>query len=188
VKTEQSNHKLLGAKENVSADNIRAVINHGPIYLLTKLSMKKLVFLFAVSSAVLLTSFLDKNDPDYDALAQDICDCVNESSEGISDKLKELIIQSEKDGTDLEIALQSYLMADSESATADVEALLELGDKMEVCSDHLEKKYSTIYSGESENTIIKKVISSLRATQGCEFTYAIMQLGAKAIEAGESAE
>jgi hypothetical protein len=150
--------------------------------------MKKLVFLFAVSSAVLLTSFLDKSDPDYDALAQDICDCVNKSSEGISDKLKKLIIQSEENGTDLEIALQEYLMEDSESATADVEALLELGDKMEVCSDRLEKKYSKIYSGESEDKIIKKVVSSLKASQGCEFTYAIMQLGAKAIEAEESAE
>lgn len=150
--------------------------------------MKKLVFLFAVSSAVLLTSFLDKSDPDYGTLAQDICDCVNKSSADIPDKLKKLVIQSENDGTDLEVALQDYLMQDSESATEDVEALIHLGEKMEPCLEQLEKKYSEIYSNEDEAEIIKNVINALKAKQDCEFTYAIMWLGAKAIEAEGSSE
>lgn len=152
----------------------------------TKLSMKKPAFLFAISSSVLLTSFLDKSEPDFNEMAQDICNCVNESSDGISDKLKTLIIQSEKDGTDLEIALQNYLIEDeSDAATEDVRNLDELGDNMEICAAQIEEKYSTVFSSQSEEQIIKNLIGILKGKQGCEFTYALIQLGVKAEESSE---
>ena len=64
--------------------------------------MKKLILLLSISSAVLVTSCNMASDADYDAMAKDMCDCVNKSSTGISDDMKNAIILSEKDGTDME--------------------------------------------------------------------------------------
>ena len=149
--------------------------------------MKKLIFLVAVSSAVFLTSFIDKSNPDYDEMAQDLCDCVNKSSTRISDELKKIIIRSELEGSDLETTLTNYIINDlnPDSAMVQVEALVELGDKMGVCSEELEKKYQHIYTTETESEVLRKTLAILKAKQGCEFTYAIMQIGAKAIEADE---
>lgn len=147
--------------------------------------MKKLVFLFAVSSALLLTSFLYKGNPDYTEMAQDICDCVNQSSNGVPNQLKDLFIQSVKDGKNLETVLTDYILEDPTARTPDVEALVELGEKMEICSQDLEEKYSHVYSTETEDEVIEKVITALKAKEGCEFTYAIMLLGIREMELEE---
>lgn len=118
-------------------------------------------------------------------MAQDICDCVNQSSDGVPNQLKDLFIQSVKDGKNLETVLTDYILEDTQTRTPHVEALVELGEKMEICSQDLEKKYSQVYSTETEDEVIAKVMTSLKAKEGCEFTYAIMLLGIKEMELEE---
>lgn len=141
--------------------------------------MKKLILLLSISSAVLVTSCNMASDADYDAMAKDMCDCVNKSSDGISDEMKDAIIQSEKDGTDMEKAMTAVMMKDLEKGMADAQGMQDLGIKMQDCSKDLEKKYDQVYTSESEDQVIEKILNALKSKDGCEFTYAIMKLGAK---------
>ncbi|MDF3027318.1 MAG: hypothetical protein K0S23_1625 [Fluviicola sp.] len=141
--------------------------------------MKKLLLLLTVSSAVLVTSCNMANDADYDAMATDMCDCVNKSSDGISDNMKDAIIKSEKDGTDMQAAMTEVMMKDLKTGMADAQAMIDLGKDMETCSKDLEKKYDKVYTSESEEEVIEKILTTLKAKKGCEFTYALMKMGAK---------
>lgn len=141
--------------------------------------MKKLLLLLAVSGTVLFTSCNTATDADYDAMAQDMCDCVNKSSTGISDNMKDAIVKSEKDGTDMQAAVTEVMMKDLKTGMADAQAMQDLGTEMQDCSKDLEKKYDKVYTTETEDQVIEKLLNSLKAKQGCEFTYAIMKMGAK---------
>jgi hypothetical protein len=141
--------------------------------------MKKLLLLLTVSSAVLVTSCNMASDADYDAMATDMCDCVNKSSDGISDNMKDAIIKSEKDGTDMQAAMTEVMMKDLKTGMADAQAMIDLGKDMETCSKDLEKKYDKVYTSESEDEVIDKILTTLKAKKGCEFTYALMKMGAK---------
>lgn len=141
--------------------------------------MRKLLLLLTVSSAVLVTSCNMASDADYDAMATDMCDCVNKSSEGISDNMKDAIIKSEKDGTDMQAAMTEVMMKDLKTGMADAQAMIDLGKEMETCSKDLEKKYDKVYTSESEDQVIEKILTTLKAKKGCEFTYALMKMGAK---------
>jgi hypothetical protein len=141
--------------------------------------MKKLLLLLTVSSAVLVTSCNMASDADYDAMATDMCDCVNKSSDGISDNMKDAIIKSEKDGTDMQAAMTEVMMKDLKTGMADAQAMIDLGKDMETCSKDLEKKYDKVYTSESEDEVIDKILTTLKEKKGCEFTYALMKMGAK---------
>lgn len=141
--------------------------------------MKKLLLLLAVSGTVLVTSCNTATDADYDAMAQDMCDCVNKSSTGISDNMKNAIVKSEKDGTDMQAAVAEVMMKDLKTGMADAQAMQDLGTEMQGCSKDLEKKYDKVYTTETEDQVIEKLLNSLKAKKGCEFTYAIMKMGAK---------
>ena len=144
--------------------------------------MKKLILLLSISSAVLVTSCNMASDADYDAMAQDMCDCVNNSSKGISDEMKDAIIKSEKDGTDMQAAVTELMMKDMEKGMEDAQAMMDLGKDMETCSKDLEKKYDKVYTSESEDEVINKILTTLKAKKGCEFTYALMKMGAKEMQ------
>ena len=122
------------------------------------------------------------SDADYDAMATDMCDCVNKSSGGISDNMKDAIIKSEKDGTDMQAAVTEVMMKDLKTGMADAQAMTDLGKDMEICSKDLEKKYDQVYTSESEDEVINKILTTLKAKQGCEFTYALMKMGAKEMQ------
>lgn len=141
--------------------------------------MKKFLLLLSVSTAVLVTSCNMANDADYDAMATDMCDCVNKSSKGISDNMKDAIVKSEKDGTDMQTAMTEVMMKDLKTGMADAQAMIDLGKEMETCSKDLEKKYDQVYTSESEDQVIEKILNTLKAKEGCEFTYALMKMGAK---------
>ncbi|WP_430406595.1 hypothetical protein [Fluviicola sp.] len=141
--------------------------------------MKKLLLILTVTSAVLVTSCNMASDADYDAMATDMCDCVNKSSSGISDNMKNAIVKSEKDGTDMQAAMTEVMMKDMETGMADAQAMIDLGKDMEDCSKDLEKKYDKVYTSESEDEVIEKILTTLKAKKGCEFTYALMKMGAK---------
>jgi len=141
--------------------------------------MKKLLLILTVTSAVLVTSCNMANDADYDAMATDMCDCVNKSSGGISDNMKDAIVKSEKDGTDMQAAMTEVMMKDMKTGMADAQAMIDLGKDMEDCSKDLEKKYDKVYTSESESEVIEKILTTLKAKKGCEFTYALMKMGAK---------
>lgn len=141
--------------------------------------MKKIILLLSISGGVMLTACNMASDADYDAMAQDMCDCVNKSSKGISDEMKDAIVKSEKEGTNMEMAMQEVMMKDLEKGMADAQAMIDLGKEMEGCSKELEKKYDKVYTAESEDQVIEKILKTLKAKQGCEFTYALMKMGAK---------
>jgi hypothetical protein len=79
----------------------------------------------------------------------------------------------------MEKALTAVMMKDLEKGMADAQAMQELGTEMQDCSKDLEKKYDQVYTSESEDEVIEKILSALKAKDGCEFTYAIMKMGAK---------
>lgn len=141
--------------------------------------MKKLILLLSISSAVLLTSCNMASEADYDAMAQDMCDCVTKSSKGISDEMKNAIIKSEKDGTDMQAAMTEVMMKDLNAGMADAQAMIDLGKDMETCSKDLEKKYDKVYTTEAEDVVIEKILKALKAKKGCEFSYALMKVGAQ---------
>ncbi|MDR0803425.1 hypothetical protein [Fluviicola sp.] len=143
--------------------------------------MKKLILLLFVSGVLLVTSCNTNtaNDADYDTMAQDMCDCVNQSSKGISDEMKAAIIKSEKDGTDMQAVMTEVMMKDLKNGMADAQAMIDLGKNMETCSRDLEKKYDKVYTTESPGTVIEKILNKLKAKKGCEFTYALMKIGAQ---------
>lgn len=141
--------------------------------------MKKLFLLLSLSSAVLVTSCNMASEADYNAMAKDMCDCVTKSSSGISDEMKNALVKSEKDGTDMQQAMTEVMMKDMEKGMADAQAMIDLGQEMETCSKDLEKKYNEVYTTESQDVVIEKVLTALKAQKGCEFTYALMKMGAK---------
>ncbi|MNU80953.1 hypothetical protein D3C71_706010 [compost metagenome] len=141
--------------------------------------MRKLILLLAISSAVLVTSCNMASDADYDAMSKDMCDCVNKSSKGISDEMKAAIVKSEKDGTDMQAAMTEVMMKNLETGMADAQAMIDLGKEMETCSKDLEKKYDKVYTSESQDVVIEKILTALKAKKGCEFTYALMKMGAQ---------
>lgn len=140
--------------------------------------MKKLILLLSISSAVLVTSCNMASDADYDAMAKDMCDCVTKSSAGISDEMKNALVKSEKDGTDMQQAMTEVMMKDMEKGMADAQAMMDLGKEMETCTKDLEKKYDKVYTTESQDVVIEKVLAALKGQKGCEFTYALMKMGA----------
>ena len=52
------------------------------------------------------------------------------------------------------------MMKDLEKGMADAQAMQELGTEMLDCSKDLEKKYDQVYTSESEDEVIEKILNA----------------------------
>lgn len=119
------------------------------------------------------------NDDDYKNMAKDMCDCVNKHADGISDGMRDAIINSSKDGANMEAVVQAQVMKDPEQGMKDVEAIMAVAEGVDQCGKDIEKKYKDVYTSETEKEVQDKLIKVLEKEKGCEFTYALMKIGMK---------
>ena len=119
-------------------------------------------------------------DQDYVNAANDMCDCVNKSTNMVSDEFKIAMIEGIKSGKSMEEVMESIAKENSEQLLKDASILMEAGPKIEKCMKSLEKKYENIYSKESETEILNKLIKALEKNKSCEWTYSLMKLGMQA--------
>jgi hypothetical protein len=143
--------------------------------------MKKLLILPVLAMALFACNIASEED--YDNMAKDMCDCIEGSMEGMSDRGKQIIGDSEGDATKLQEGLLSYMMEDSQAAQADIAVMEVMDAKMEACNDKLEKKYDNVYSSESEDEVLKKLIEAVnKLDDGCKASKALLNAGYEEIK------
>ena len=124
------------------------------------------------------------DEADYEAMAGDICTCVNKNTDSISEGMKTAIIDAVKSGKDLETAMSEHMMKDPEQGMKDAGFMMGLEVGMTTCMTELESKYKDVYSTDSEKVIQDKLIKKLEENKECGFTYAIVKLGTQEMEKG----
>lgn len=144
--------------------------------------MKQLIYLAILPVALSLGACNVANDKDYENMATDICDCVNKSSEGMSEGMKDAFINGMKKGEDIEKMITDRAMEDPETAMKDAQIMMGLEKDMATCMKDLEKKYNNVYTSETEKEVQQKLIKTMEKGQGCAFTHAIMKLGMQELE------
>ncbi|AEA42238.1 hypothetical protein [Fluviicola taffensis] len=140
------------------------------------------ILVFGLLSCLIINSScsnIEANDADYDALAQDMCECASPHTSKISKEMRQAMITSEKEGTNVQAAMNAVFVKDPKSGVADMHAIDELGIELKKCSERLNSKYSAVYTNESEEDVIQKLLNALKKRRGCEFTYALMKATSK---------
>lgn len=118
-------------------------------------------------------------ESDYENAANDLCNCINKNSDGISESTKSSIISLSKSDGSMEDVFAKMTINDPELIIKDGEALMQLGVKIEGCGKEIEKKYDNIYTNESDEEIQKRFLEILGENGNCEWTYALVKLGLK---------
>src|SRR3989344_6011342 len=103
--------------------------------------MKKLFYILLAPVVLSLGACNMADDSDYENMANDICDCVNKNTDGISDGI--------------ETANQEIAMEDPAQAMKDAEEMMGLQANMTKCGEDLEKKYEKVYSSDTEAEVQK---------------------------------
>src|SRR3989338_5563569 len=115
--------------------------------------MKKLFYILLAPVVLSLGACNMADDSDYENMANDICDCVNKNTDGISEGMKTAIVDAVNSGKNVETAIQEIAMEDPE------------------------KKYENVYSSDTEAEVQKKLVETLKKNKSCAFTYAMYKLG-----------
>lgn len=142
--------------------------------------MKKLIYPIACLALVAVSSCNMAGNDDYENLSNDMCACVNDASAGVSDEMKNTIVNAEKNGQDIQTAIGEMAAKNPEKAMADGTKMMEIGPKIEKCAKDLEVKYKDIYTTDNEKQVQEKLLETFKGNKGCEFTYALMKLGLSA--------
>lgn len=118
---------------------------------------------------------------DYDNMAKDMCGCVEESLEGMSDRGKQIMEDSDGDDVKMQEDFMAYMIEDSEGAEADMMVLGKMRLSLTSCGEKLEKKYDDVYSNESEDEIMKKLVEAVNnLDDGCKITKILINAGYEA--------
>jgi hypothetical protein len=139
--------------------------------------MKKLFYVLLAPVVLSLGACNMADDADYENMANDICDCVNKNTDGISEGMKTAIVDAVNSGKDVETAIQEIAMKDPAQAMKDAEQMMNLDAGMTKCGEDLEKKYENVYSSDTEAEVQKKLVETLKKNKSCSFTYAMYKLG-----------
>lgn len=138
--------------------------------------MKLLFLIPAIAFAVTSCNFA--NEEDYENLAKDACDCVNQATEGLSPRAKEILADSDGDMDKFQKGFEEYSNEDPMAALADATEMQKLADgSFESCINGLEKKYEDLYSTKSEEEIQQKILETLDGMDDCRTSAAIMRAG-----------
>ncbi|ASS49355.1 MAG: hypothetical protein A3D31_03475 [Candidatus Fluviicola riflensis] len=139
--------------------------------------MKKLFYILLAPVVLSLGACNMADDSDYENMANDICDCVNKNTDGISEGMKTAIVDAVNSGKNVETAIQEIAMEDPAQAMKDAEEMMGLEAGMTKCGEDLEKKYENVYSSDTEAEVQKKLVETLKKNKSCAFTYAMYKLG-----------
>ena len=137
--------------------------------------MKKLFILPLLG----LTLFSCAGDKDYENMAKDTCDCVNETTKDISERGMSIILGSDGDVSKMQQDLMQYASDDPTAASADATAMTEFGTEFPACMEKLEKKYDNVYSAGSKEDVQNEVLSKLKGLDGCSDAAKLMEIGLK---------
>lgn len=130
--------------------------------------MKKLLILPVLAMALFACNMA--SDEDYDNMAKDMCDCVDKSLEGMSDRGKQIMTDSDGDDAKIQEGFMSYAMEDSEAASADMNVLAGMAASLQKCGEGLESKYDNVYTTDSEEEREKKLVEAVNRLDGCKIT------------------
>ncbi|MFZ9587936.1 MAG: hypothetical protein ACO29U_10075 [Crocinitomicaceae bacterium] len=119
-------------------------------------------------------------EQDYTNLSNDMCDCMNQSTTEVSAQTKEAIIGAMESGKSIDVAMTELAEKDPMQAITDGQHLMEAGPKFEKCFASMEKKYDELYTTETEQQIMDKLLETLKNNQSCKWTYALVELGMQA--------
>lgn len=142
-------------------------------------TMKKFIFPLFIMTLTLGSCNM-ANDDDYKNLAKDMCDCVNKHATGLSDGMRNVLIESGKDGADGAKLMEEYYKKDLEQGLKDQQALEKIGVESDECITNLQKKYADINTNDSEAEVQNKLIAELKKQKGCELTHALIKISQKA--------
>ena len=138
-------------------------------------------FFLVLLSSIVFTSCQDiADEQDYVNASNDMCDCVNKSTNMVSDECKSAMIEGVKSGKSMDEVMASIVKDNPEQLLKDASILMEAGPKIEKCMKSLEKKYENIYSKESETEILERMIKTLEKNKSCEWTYSLIKIGMQA--------
>ena len=137
--------------------------------------MKKLLFIPAIVLG--LAACNTASDKDYENMTTDLCECMNSSTEGLSDDMKNTLIDAGKNGEDIQAAIEKLAMDKPMQTMQDGQLLMQIGEDMQNgCLKDLEKKYENVYTLESEADVQKKIVETMEGKDGCGLTYAILKM------------
>lgn len=141
--------------------------------------MKKLLILPILAMSLFACNMASQED--YDNMAKDMCGCVEESLEGMSDRGKQIMEDSDGDDVKMQEDFMAYMIEDSEGAEADMMVLEKMQLSLTSCGEKLEKKYDDVYSNESEDEIMKKLVEAVNnLDDGCKITKILINAGYEA--------
>jgi len=134
--------------------------------------MKKLFILPLLS----LTLFSCAGDSDYENMAQDVCDCINKSSNDVSDRGMDIILESGGDQQKIMSGFQEYSTEDMAAAQADMQAFQKFGNDAGTCISNLESKYDDVYTTDNEEEVQNKMLEALKGLDGCDDSYKLLKM------------
>jgi len=129
------------------------------------------------ATALVIGSCNLAGEDDYQNLANDMCGCVNESTNGLLPEFKDAIISSDGDMTKFQNSLAEFTQKNPEKAQQQAQEFMEMGTKMQTCMKNLQTKYKDVYSHEKEEVIQQKMLDALKSNNDCKFTYSLMKIG-----------
>ncbi|MCR9172393.1 MAG: hypothetical protein NXI10_07885 [bacterium] len=114
---------------------------------------------------------------DYVNISREVCDCVSESTEQLSPRIREIFINSQGDPTKLEQLIEVYASEDEEGAMKDAELLQgEVATDIDKCMARIESNYGELYESTGEEEIQKEMLLILEDSEGCEMSASILSL------------
>ncbi len=114
----------------------------------------------------------------YESLAQDACDCVNESTAQLSPEMVQVIVDSEGDQTKLQELMAVFMSENPTQAMEDAQAMQgPMVTEITECMERVEKKYDDVYSTDSDTEIQQKILNELKAMDDCKSSYTFMKMG-----------
>ena len=138
--------------------------------------MKTLLFITTI--LIGLSGCNRADDADYTEIADEMCGCFNEATAGLSEEGRNVIIKAGKSDIDFEIALTEYAQEEPVKGMQDNLVLMHLGEQAFVdCMSDIQTKYDEVYTTDSEDEVLQKVIKIMQKNKGCDLTYAIIKNG-----------
>ncbi len=140
--------------------------------------MKKFILPFVAVTALVLGS-CTAGDDDYKNMSADMCGCMTKASKEISPEMQTAIIEGNKSGKDINAVMADYMTKNLEGAMKDATAFQGAAAGFDKCGKDLEKKYSNVYTKETENEAMKKLVTIMGEDKSCAFVHAMVQMGLK---------
>ena len=136
-----------------------------------------------------MTQVAPKEGDVYVKTAQGMCDCVNQSTADLSQRMIDIIIDAAGDQQKLEEAVFEYASEDQEAVERDVEVMNgSMMNEMVSCFERVKSDYEDIYRGDSENEAEAKIVEAMRSLDGCEVAVGFFELGVANSEESDKSE